>query len=140
MYCRHCGRELSQGTRYCPACGAEQTTTEDPFTIGEKSEVVEPKPAKVWSIFSKIGKILGIVAIATSWIPYLIGLEIGIAGIVFSCLGKKARTDVANDNCRLGLKLSIAGIVVSFVVFILYIVLIVALGFSIGQSIYEYGI
>lgn len=137
MYCKHCGKELNQDARFCPACGAEQNTYDDPFTSTEVNEVVEPKPARVWSIFSKIGRIMGIVAIATSWIPYLIGLTIGIAGIVFSCLGRKAKTDIAEDNYRLGLKLSIAGIVVSVVSFIIFIVIYaVVLGVAISQSGY----
>ena len=138
MYCKKCGRELSADARYCPGCGAEQTAYDDPFTITEATEV-EKKPSKVWTVFSIIGKVLGIVAIATSWIPYLVGLEIGIAGIVFSCLGRKANTDATDHNCRLGLKLSIAGIVISVVVFIVYIAIIIATGAAIGLSFTQGG-
>ncbi|MCH5156578.1 MAG: zinc-ribbon domain-containing protein [Clostridiales bacterium] len=121
MYCKYCGRELASDERYCPACGAEQTSqanNEETTTIGATSEVVEPQPAKVWSILSKVGKILSIVSIATSWVPFFWGMVLGIPGIVLSCLGRKAKTEVAESNYRLGLKLSIAGIVISVVIYI----------------------
>ena len=126
MYCKKCGRELTSDTRYCPSCGAEvtaQQTYEDPFTTTVTLE--EKKPAKVWSIFSKIGKILGIVSIATSWIPFLIGLTVGIPGIVLSCLGRKAGTEVAQKNFKLGLILSIVGVVVSFFSYLIFYIIII---------------
>ena len=141
MYCRNCGRELSKDSRYCPGCGAEQisqATYDDPFTTTVAPEIVEKKPAKVWSIFSKIGKIFGIVTISTCWIPVwgmAIALELGIVGIVFCCLGRKAKTDVADSNYRTGLKLAIPGIIISIVVYVVWLVILSATGYTIGSSI-----
>ncbi|MCH5156577.1 MAG: zinc-ribbon domain-containing protein [Clostridiales bacterium] len=135
MYCKYCGRELSQGSRYCPACGAEQTVNEDPFTIGETSEIVEKKPARVWSILSKVGWIISIVAIATSWIPFLLGFELGIPGIVLCCLGRKAKTDVAYRHFRIGLIMSIVAMVVSI---ISYIIFVVVYGIALGELMSGY--
>ena len=127
MYCKKCGKELADDARFCPSCGEEQTPTtfEDPFTATVIPEVEEKKPLRVWSIFARVGKILGIVAAATSVIPFLIGLQVGIFGIVFSCLGRKALTEEAYRSCKLGLILSIVGTVVSL---ISYVILIVSLG------------
>ena len=132
MYCRHCGKELNDEARFCPACGAKQfdesnqyqgSTYDDPFTTATE---IEDKPAKCWSVFAKVGKILGIIAIAICWLP-LYGALAGVPGIVFSCLGRKAIDDEAVRNRSLGLKLSIAGAVISVV---WYIVLIIILGGS----------
>ena len=36
MYCSKCGKEMAQGTAYCPGCGAAQT----PEIAGQKSKIV----------------------------------------------------------------------------------------------------
>ena len=122
MYCVHCGKEIDKDVKFCPRCGTEvhpsapTTTTEVAYTA------VEDKPPKVWTVFSIIGKVLGIVCLCTSVIPYLnyFSFIFAIAGIVLSCLGRKARTAEADKNCSLGLKLSIAAVVVSLVLMIVY--------------------
>lgn len=115
MYCKKCGKELKSTDHFCPVCGTEVEDTTTTVT----PEVVEPKPAKVWSIFATVGKVLGIVSIATSILPVLLGVSIGIPGIVLSCLGKRANTDEAMRKCSLGLKLSIAGVIISFISYVM---------------------
>ena len=134
MYCKKCGREINSDARYCPACGAEQTQEryDDSFTTTISLEN-EKKPWKGWSIFSKIGWILSIVAIATSWVPVFIGLELGIPAIVFCCLGRKAMTDIANQHGKIGLVLSIVAIVVSIFSYILFFVIV---GLAAGSATY----
>ena len=123
MYCRNCGKEINEETQYCPACGSKQyeassnASYDDPFSTTTTTEI-DDKPAKCWSVFAMIGKILGIVAICLCWIPYPISMFLGIPGIVMSCLGRKAIDEDSIKNRTVGLKLSIAGTVVSFVVFI----------------------
>ena len=41
MFCKNCGRELSNDARFCPACGAAQETP----TFAPPAEPVEEKPA-----------------------------------------------------------------------------------------------
>ena len=132
MYCRNCGKEINEETRFCPACGSKPyvenkesygSTYDDLFTTSSEATEVEDKPAKCWSVFAKVGKILGIISIAIAIIPLLYGLVVGVHGIVFSCLGRKAIDDEAINNRNIGLKLSIAGTVISFFSFILYVVL-----------------
>ena len=132
MYCRNCGKELNEETRFCPACGSRQygegnqshQTYDDPFTTSTvTNEIEDDKPAKCWSVFAMIGKILGIVAIAICWLP-MYGVIAGVPGIVFSCLGRKAIDEDAIRNRTIGLKLAIAGTVVSFVVFVIYLILV----------------
>lgn len=139
MYCKKCGKELGEDVRFCPACGEEQykdaTTFDDPFTA-TAAPVDAPKPAKCWSVFAKVGKILGIVAVCLCWLP-LYGIIPGIPGIVFSCLGKKAIDDEAIENRTKGLKLSIIGTVISFVVYFVWIGIAIALGFSMSGDFVE---
>lgn len=139
MYCKKCGTEL-HGERYCPVCGTEQVenVSNDPFTTTTTAEVGGKQPAKVWSIFATVGKVLGIVSIATCWIPFLIGLVAGVPGIVFSCLGKKAQNDLALSKCRTGLKLSIAGLVISIFTYIMLFIIAAAMGVALGDYFYNY--
>lgn len=129
MYCVHCGKEISEDVKFCPNCG---TVVRQPSGSTVTSEVaygvVEDKPPKVWTVFSIIGKVLGIVCLCTSVIPYLnyFSFIFAIAGIVLSCLGRKARTAEADKNCSLGLKLSIVAVVVSLVLIIVYTILFAA--------------
>ena len=129
MYCKKCGKELNSGDRYCPSCGTDQTGSvyDDPFTTATP-EVSEPKPAKVWSIFATVGRILGIVSISTAILPILLGLSIGIPGIVLSCLGRRAKTPEADAKCSRGLKLSIVGVVISFVSYVGFLIIAGSIG------------
>lgn len=146
MYCKNCGKEVDGDSKFCPYCGtniepkvrqpAKQTDFQ-PVDVAPASSTsqataapVENKPPKVWTVFARISKILGIVCLSTSIIPYLnyFSLALGVVGIVMACLGKKALTKEALDNCNLGLKLSIAAVAVSIVMIIaFFIVLIVVL-------------
>ena len=130
MYCKNCGKELGNDVRFCPNCGTfVQEDAQQPSTatapIETNAGVVENKPPKVWTVFSIIGKILGIVCISTSLIPYLnwFSFGFGIIGIVMSCLGKKAKTEETDRNSRIGLILSIVAVAVSLVMIIVYAVL-----------------
>ena len=79
-------------------------------------------PAKVWTIFAKVSKILGIVCISTSWIPYfglVFSLSFAVVGIVMACLGRRAKTEVTDQQCRIGLILNIVTIPVAIALFIL---------------------
>ena len=147
MYCKNCGAELDEDTNFCPKCGTSVERYEqwDYTTASTVKQTAEPeeKPAKVWTVFSIIGKILGIVCLATSVIPYVnyASLSFAIAGIVMSCLGRKAQTEQTDNNCRIGLKLSIAAVVVSLVMIVVYLILFVTvLGGTLGaffESMYE---
>lgn len=129
MYCKHCGSRLDDDARFCPNCGASVQKEESEFTATELPkaayEPIEEKPAKVWSVFALLGKILGIVCFVASFIPWInwISLEVGVIGIVFSCLGRKAKTEEADSNCSTGLKFSIAAVILSLILGIVYYVL-----------------
>ena len=140
MYCKNCGKEIGEEAKFCPNCGTSQNMEQQPFTATEASyEVVEDKPAKCWTVFSIVGKVLGIVCLSTSVIPYIniFSFCFAIAGIVMSCLGRRAQTEATDKNCSLGLKLSIAAVVVSFVMLIVYIIAFGGVLFGIYEGLFE---
>ena len=128
MYCKNCGTKIEDGVKFCPNCGTSTQEEAAPAPMATESAAatgnVEEKPPKVWTIFALISKILGIVCLSTSLIPFLNYFScIGsIPGIVFGCLGKKAQNPEADKNSSLGRKLSIAALVISFVMMVVYII------------------
>ena len=144
MFCQNCGKELNEDAKFCPNCGKRtQGDGEEPVaapaTVSAPAQPQEDKPLKVWSIFALVGKILGIVCLCASVIPWLnwASLVGAIPGIVLSCLGKKAKSEVADKNSDLGLKLSIAALVISFVLAIAYtVVFVVVLGELVPNDFY----
>ena len=133
MFCKNCGAKIDDDARFCPTCGAEIKSDERPSMstgVGEVAfEKAEDKPPKVWTVFALVSKILGIVCLVASFIPYVnyFSLSFGIIGIVMACLGRKAKNAEADKNCSIGLKLSIAAVVVSVVLAIFYTVLFTVL-------------
>ena len=128
MYCQNCGKELGEDVKFCPYCGARTGSAGEapsaPAPSAAPVQAEENKPPKVWSVFALVGKILGIVCICASVIPYLNYFSFvgAIIGIVLSCLGRKAKNEVSDKNSSIGLKLSIAALVISFVLMIVYTV------------------
>lgn len=112
MKCKVCGTECPKGSKYCLNCG---TQLEEEPEIVEAEVVSEKKPAKVWKVFAKLGKIFGIIAISTSVIPFMSYFGFGVNGIICSCLGKKANDEESASNAKLGLTLSIIALCISVV-------------------------
>ena len=123
MYCKKCGKMVEDGSTFCPYCGAD--LREEQVEVNE-NDVAEAAPANEdngpWKVFALVGYILGIVSLAGSIL--FIGLGTGVPGIVLSILGKKSTNPDRQQKAAKGLKLSIWGLIISTV---LYIVLIVVL-------------
>ena len=124
MFCTYCGKKLEDNTHYCPNCGAkvekEYDYSDQSATQTETKDYAEPqqkKPAKVWSVFAKVGRIIGVVTISTCWIPWVAAI-IGIYGVVFSALGSKATDEESIQNRKKGLTYSIVGGAISLTLFI----------------------
>ncbi|MCH5351108.1 MAG: zinc ribbon domain-containing protein [Clostridiales bacterium] len=144
MFCKNCGKEIDKESKFCAYCGADvrQKETEPSKTVSETAAAAAPadKPPKVWTVFSKVSKILGIVCLSTSIIPFLnyVSLALGIVGIVMSRLGLKAKTAATDKDCDLGFKLSIAAVVVSFIMVIVFYIMLISLLEDIAWGIYNY--
>lgn len=124
-YCQNCGNEVREDEKFCPACGASLNENEVNIEIQNENSV-----PKCFTIFGKIGYILGIVTIAICLIPWLnvLSFEAGPVGIVFSCLGKKD-TSLASKT-KVGFILSLVGTIVGFIMYIIYTVI-----FALNESI-----
>lgn len=120
MYCKNCGAELKSGALFCSECGERAEVV---------TEVVEQpkKNTKVWDIFGKIGFIGGLVCFILSFIPFidLFACSFGIYFIVFSALGKKTSDPGRYVKAVKGLKFSIAGTIIGFVTYIIYMLALI---------------
>lgn len=124
-YCPKCGNEVKEDEKFCSICGEKLKEEINDVEVNylQNTEEINTTVPKCFTIFGKIGFILGIVTIAICLIPGLnvLALEAGPAGIVFSCLGKKD-TSLASKT-KVGLILSIVGTVVGFIMYIIYMLM-----------------
>ena len=132
MYCENCGRKYSKGTIYCEYCGAklkdELVETIDynaanPLLQESPSfDVTHPAQPKCWTVFAKVGFILGIITLIAAFIPYIdiITVDLCIPGIIFSALGKKVYDTNIRSKASTGLILNIIAILLSIVMFFVY--------------------
>lgn len=118
MRCPRCGTEVATYEKQCKYCG------EINLNYVEGSELI-PQEAGCWRVFAKVSHILGIITMATFWIPIFGFYSIipGIHGIVFGALGKKSKNPVAYENAESGFNKSLVGTILSIVVFFVWIML-----------------
>ncbi len=93
MYCKNCGKEIIEGTQFCPYCGAAQNTNNN-TTMQE---------SKVWGILSLIFGILG------GWI----GLIFGIVGL---CTYKDKQNRLM---CKIGIGIFVFWLILSLLIIVL---------------------
>lgn len=149
MFCRKCGNKLNDNAVFCDQCGVkiEKDNEECVIDIEEDShaidqlieaekeiineEVVINKPVSErgpWKAFANVGNILGIVSLATMWIPFLVCCSYGIYGIIFSGLG--VRSSSQNKKAKSGLAKSIVATVINFVLtIVIYAIILFALAY-----------
>ena len=69
-FCVNCGKELKEEEKFCPDCGTENGTEEAKETI-----ITNPAPtykvAKCFTVFGKIGPILGLISFIIAFIPFV---------------------------------------------------------------------
>ena len=121
MYCKRCGKELVEGTKYCPECGENNEVVEAEVvdSVCETPQVNKPHVARCFTIFAKIGYGLGIATFICSFIPFvcLFSLSAGEVSLVFSILGRK--DPEMRSKAKKGLVFSILGLAISFIVWII---------------------
>lgn len=149
MFCRKCGNKLNDNAVFCDQCGVkiEKDNEECVIDIEEDShaidqlieaekeiineEVVINKPVSErgpWKAFANVGNILGIVSLATMWIPFLVCCALGLYGIIFSGLGVRSASQ--NKKAKAGLAKSIVATVINFVLtIVIYAIILFALAY-----------
>lgn len=120
MICKKCGFEMEDGFDYCPKCGTKVVLEVETEAVPHE----EQKHAGCWRVFAIVSKILGIVSLASCWIP-IFAMIPGCAGIVFSCLGRAARTPETDEMTKKSLARCIVGTCISFVLYFAVIALII---------------
>ena len=141
MYCKKCGKELTEGVRFCSECGEpapinksfeglsneepviEDATYVDPY----EQPVVEPEKKHVprcFTVFGNVGYILALVGFICSFIPVvcLSTYQASIVGLVFCILGKRD-PELANKTKK-GRVFSILGLVFGFIMMIVSILIL----------------
>ena len=138
MYCRRCGKQLSEDSRFCPNCGERVEIIEESKPV--EPEIVqtdeEKEPRGPWKAFAIAGFAIGIFSIIGCMIPYvnLYVISVGEFGIVLSALGLKSK--VNHDKAKTGLVLSIVGLAVAIVMYIVFIILSAFLEIAIIEGYY----
>ena len=135
MFCRKCGKEIADNSRFCPECGAEVKGFEGE-TVYEEVKVEQPRRNKCWDIFAKLGFGLGLAGLIACVIPYvcMVGVEVAAAGLVFSILGKKSFE--FKGKSKAGIILSAIGLGVGFIMCIVTGVIMGLSGYNSGYYYY----
>ena len=160
-FCSNCGTELTEGTAFCPNCGAGQVRTfgvqEQPVSAPTPEVVpagpVYQEPAPVYQpvyqqpmyqpqieatptltgaakILSLISMICGLVSLASG----LGGFALGIAAIILSNISSNKAPGVPNKKARVGKITGIFGIIISVLVWVVYICYFFLLGVELGME------
>lgn len=87
MYCRKCGQEINEGTRFCPNCGCNldlssdnQSTNKGLDTATRIFFILAMAGSVLASLFCSIGIIVGFIA------PSLAGTMVGIIFIIYTII------------------------------------------------------
>lgn len=115
MFCSHCGKELDDRAVICPRCGIPV----------KDLELQQPKEKKL-NVFSLIGFILSIFF----WVTY-VGFLASLSGFIFSCIGVSQCNK--EPNLYKGKGFGVAGIVISILPLILYVLVVILLIFGISM-------
>lgn len=139
MYCRRCGKQLSEDSRFCPNCGERVEIIEESKHV--EPEIVqtdeEKEPRGPWKAFAIAGLAIGIFSIIGCMIPYvnLNVIYVGQIGIALSALGLNSK--VNHQKAKIGLTLSIIGLAVAIVMYIVFIILASFFEIAIMDGLFE---
>ncbi len=130
-YCPNCGKDHDANARFCETCGlslgAQQTVqpSQMPGTYQSIQPLPAVPPAQAVSAVptngtATAGFICGLVAIILIWIPWvsLIGIILGVIGLILSGLGLSQANKIAGS----GRSMAIAGLVLSIIVVLIFII------------------
>lgn len=96
MYCKHCGKEIQEGLKYCPNCGGilEQATA----AASQSAPAVQSSGTDWKALYSKYkAYIMSVAGIFSGWyIMLYLGLGLSIAGLVFAIKAHKADKSTLN--------------------------------------------
>ena len=141
MFCKKCGRELAEGSAFCPYCGTKQF--ENQYSQPENSNQYQTYNYN-YNSFAPSGaaqkdiettKVLGIVALVVGLFMPIVGFICG--GIGISKVNKLKTVAFEEQKAELNKnkKLCIAGIIVPAVITVLSLIISIAFGIAAGRKI-----
>ena len=139
MKCSCCGQEITSKDRFCPNCGERVEIIEESKHV--EPEIVqtdeEKEPRGPWKAFAIAGLAIGIFSIIGCMIPYvnLNVIYVGQIGIALSALGLNSK--VNHQKAKTGLVLSIIGLAVAIVMYIVFIILASFFEIAIMDGLFE---
>ncbi|MBR4761686.1 MAG: zinc ribbon domain-containing protein [Clostridia bacterium] len=125
MICNNCGANIPDGSTFCTNCGASvaPAQTAQPVYAPASNGIKTVSPGKVLT--------WGILGLAFA--------ELGILGLIFSIIGlKNANTFLAENGmlygqAKVGRILAKAGLIVSIIMMVFWLIYIIAIGSVIGS-------
>lgn len=146
-FCSNCGSEMTEGTAFCPNCGAGQVTpaveTEVVNAVPAYQEPVSQQsvevPAATLTGAAKIMSIISMICGIVSCVTCIYGFAFSIPAFILASIAGKKAPGVPNTMTKVGKITAIIGIVLSVISWIVYIVIIAAGTASSMDSYYYYG-
>lgn len=142
-FCSNCGTELTEGTAFCPNCGAGQVRTfgaEEPTAVVPEPEVIPAEPVYQAPVYQepvyqppvyqapaepatlpKSAKILGLISMICGLLSLIschVGFMYSIPALILASIASKKAPGVPNAKAKVGKITGIIGIVLSVICFI----------------------
>ena len=95
MFCRKCGNEIVMEEKFCPFCGTEVETVEEPVTMNENVYENRAEQNNVEMISKNANNVLGIIA-STG------GMAAGVLSIIFGFVLRSASTGLYEVSTEYG--------------------------------------
>lgn len=147
MFCNNCGKELADGSAFCPYCGTKQLETQQsqpqPQPVNQNQNQYQtynyipmaPSGADPKEIDDT--KTLGIVAIVVGIFIPLVGFICGGIGLSKSKKLNAVAFEEQKAQINKNRKLCLAGIIVSAVLTVISVIISVIIGATLGKMIAE---
>ena len=129
-FCKNCGANISDDSKFCQSCGASQENTQNDTLIQNALNDAPPKASGVLNVGMLIWSIINICCLC---------MPLGIAGLILTIIAKDAFTKAEEDKKLKGAKIcNLIGSIGAVVGIGLYVVFIIAgrIGMSSGDIYY----
>ncbi|MEI6310266.1 MAG: zinc-ribbon domain-containing protein [bacterium] len=146
-YCSNCGKEHDANARFCETCGlnlgvqqmVQPSQMPGTYQSIQPTPTVQPAQSRSPEPFSTVptngtataGFVCGLVAIILVWIPWvsLIAIILGVIGLILSGLGLSQANKIEGS----GRGMAIAGLVLSIIVVLIFVIALAIGAALIGQ-------
>jgi len=127
MFCQNCGEKIDDEAKFCPSCGTPAVSA---VNIDQAQPSVYPMSGvssnqntnnTQENKMANTAFVLGIISLIAWLIPF-IGLPVSIIGLILSNKAQKSSND---GKAKQGLKMSITGLVLSIINFVVGMLLLI---------------